>query len=167
MSDVCCVTDTNVWIDLQAGGLLDNVFELEVRWLIPDLVYRELKEPLASLLVGWGLDQRSLDGDEVEAVVALGATYPRPSRTDLATLVVARAEGGILVTGDGALRSAAEAEGLEVHGTLWVADLLVDTGTSAPREVARALELLREDPTRWLPKHELDARIKRWGSGQR
>jgi len=157
----CCVTDTNVWIDLRVGNLLDNVFELDARWLIPDLVGRELGAKRKELLVEWGLEVRSLTGDEVEAVIRLNEAYSAPSRTDMATLVAARAEDGILVTGDGALRDAAETEGIEVHGTLWVVDALVDTETVAPPEAARALQLMMEADRR-LPEGEVSERIAKW-----
>ena len=157
----CCVTDTNVWIDLRVGNLLDNVFELDARWMIPDLVGRELGADRKELLVEWGLEVRSLTGDEVEAVVRLNETYSAPSRTDMATLVVTWAEEGILVTGDGALRAAADAEDIEVHGSLWVVDGLVDTGTVELPEAARALQLMMEADRR-LPEDEVRQRVNEW-----
>lgn len=158
---VCCVTDTNVWIDLQTGGLLDSVFELEVRWLIPDLVERELGANLSARLVEWGLIIRPLDGEEIEAVVALGGESIRPSRTDLSTLVVADSENGILVTGDGALRDAAEAEGTGVHGTLWIVDALVSQDVVREQEAARALQLMM-DGDRRLPRRAVERRVQKW-----
>ena len=157
----CCVTDTNVWIDLRVGNLLDNVFELDARWLIPDLVGRELGTERKELLVEWGVEVRSLTGEEIEAVIRLNQSYSAPSRTDMATFIVARAENGILVTGDGALRDAADEEDIEVHGTLWMVDALVDTGTIEPPEAARALQLMMEADRR-LPKEEVDRRIDKW-----
>jgi hypothetical protein len=158
---VCCVTDTNIWIDLQEGGLLDSVFELDAQWLIPDLVERELGARLSTRLVEWGLAIRSLDGDEIEAVMSLSASYVRPSRTDLSTLVVANSEHGILVTGDGALRAAAKEEGTEVHGTLWIVDALVAQEIVREQEAARALQLMM-DGDRRLPRSEVQKRINRW-----
>jgi hypothetical protein len=79
----------------------------------------------------------------------------------MATLVVARAENGILVTGDAALRDAADEEDIEVHGTLWVVDALVDTGTVEPPEAARALQLMMEADRR-LPEDEVHHRLENW-----
>ena len=107
------------------------------------------------------MEVRSLTGEEIEAVIRLNQSYSAPSRTDMATLVVARAENGILVTGDGALRDAADEEEIEVHGTLWVVDALVDTETVEPAEAARALQLMMEADRR-LPKEEVDRRIDKW-----
>lgn len=160
---VRCVTDTNIWIDLQVGGLLDRVFELEVQWLIPDLVERELGKELSTQLVERGLVIRSLDGEEIDAVRNLGSTYVRPSRTDLATLVVAENENGILVTGDAALREAAKSEGTEVHGTLWIVDALVAEEIVRKPEAARALQLMM-DGDRRFPRTEVTRRMQKWSS---
>lgn len=159
--DVCCVTDTNVWIDLRVGNLLTDVFELEAKWMIPDLVGRELGPERKQMLVKRGLEVRSLTGDEIEAVVRLNENYAAPSRTDMATLVVARAENGILVTGDGALRAAAQKEDVEVHGSLWVVDALVATHTVATPRAAQALQRMMASDRR-LPKNEVNRRINDW-----
>lgn len=156
-----CVTDTNVWIDLHVGGLLGSVFELNISWIIPDLIFDELQEPSGAMLLEWGLERRSLSGDEVEAVVALASQHSRPSRADLTALVLAEVADAILVTGDGALREAAEAEGVEVHGTLWITDMLVESEIVAPEEAARSLQLMVA-ADRHLPKREVQRRIKRW-----
>jgi predicted nucleic acid-binding protein len=156
-----CVTDTNVWIDLRVGNLLNNVFELATDWVISDFIEDEIPQERRELLVEWGLEELSLGGDDVEAVISLNEDYPAPSRTDMSALFVAQTMDGVLVTGDGALRSAAKQEGVEVHGTLWVADLLVDTGTVKSTEAARGLQLMMQSD-RWLPTDEVNKRINAW-----
>ena len=79
----------------------------------------------------------------------------------MATLVLARSEDGVLMTGDGTLRDAARAEGIEVHGTLWVVDHLVHTETVRPNEAAHALQLMMEGDRR-LPPAEVNRRIREW-----
>jgi hypothetical protein len=39
------VTDTNIWIDLENGGMLAEVFLLPRKFLIPDFAIRELIRP--------------------------------------------------------------------------------------------------------------------------
>lgn len=156
-----CITDTNVWIDLHVGGLLDSVFELDAEWLIPDFVQAELGSELEELLVEWGLRVQSLSGEQVLELIELNRSYPAPSPTDMSTLVLARSLGGTLVTGDAALRSAAKAEDIEVHGTLWIADMLVENSIIMPHQAARALQLMMQDDRR-LPKRETNKRIQSW-----
>ena len=156
-----CVSDANIWIDLDAGGLLGRVFDLADAWVIPDLVAEELRTLDVDLLVEFGLEVQTLIGDQLNEVVALATAYPRPSPQDLATLVVARDEGRILVTGDGALREAAEAEGLEVHGMLWLLDRMVSEAVLTPPEAGRCLRLIIHHGSR-LPDDEVDRRLRRW-----
>ena len=156
------VTDANVWRDLHVGQVLASAFELKATFVVTDLMFAELYIPPGSMLQTWGLQIVSLDGEELEEVIELGGRYPRPSRQDLSGLFLAES---ILLTGDGALRAAAENAEVEVHGTLWVMDQLVDSETIAPREGARALQLMADHPKRRLPMKELQKRVRKWRSG--
>ena len=157
-----CVTDANVWIDLDHGGLLGRAFELGDELAVPDLVLRdELLTVDGGLLVRLGLRVAGLSGDQLVAVSGLSRLYPRPSVRDLASLVLARDSGGVLLTGDGALRSAAAAEGVEVHGVLWVLDRLVAEAGLSPGEAARSLQLIVRGGA-WLPRREVARRLSEW-----
>src|SRR5829696_7182810 len=102
-----CVTDTNVWIDLDAASLTDLIFDLPLSLHAPDVIVAELERPEGEALVRRGLVVRELPGSGVAAVVELAARYLRPSRADLFALVLARREGAALLTGDRHLREAA------------------------------------------------------------
>ena len=39
------ITDTNIWIDLENGGILIEVFRLPYQFLIPDFAIPELIRP--------------------------------------------------------------------------------------------------------------------------
>lgn len=156
-----CVTDANIWIDLDAGGLLGRVFEMPDEWIIPDLVFEELRSLDSNLLLEFGLEVKSLDGDQLANVQRLAGTYRRPSPQDLAVLVVARDEEGVLVSGDAALRDAAEAEGVEYHGILWLLDRMVREEVLSPPEAARCLHLIRHHGSR-LPEDAVKRRLRRW-----
>jgi len=39
------VTDTNIWIDLEHGGLLIEVFQLPYKLISPDIAITELNHP--------------------------------------------------------------------------------------------------------------------------
>src|SRR5690606_3227487 len=97
-----------------------------------DIVFREVKSFDRTVLTDLGLTVVTLRPQQLAAIPPLSSLYPRASRRDLSALVVAHdldaAGGATLVTGDGALRKAAETEGVPVHGTLWLLDRMVDGG---------------------------------------
>ena len=155
------VADANIWIDLHNADLLDAVFELPVRWRTPDIVLREVQTVDHSLLTTLGLDIRRLPGKELNRIAALNARYPRPSTKDLAVLVVADVDNGIIVTGDGPLRAAAEGEDLEVHGILWILDRLVDESVVQPSRAAAALQAIVSAGSR-LPDSLVQKRLQQW-----
>ena len=159
-----CVTDANIWIDVHNADLLDAVFELPFTWRTPDIVLRnEVLTVDRTLLVELGLEERTLSGHELNRIQKLNGSYPHPSPRDLAVLVVADADGGIVVTGDGPLRSAAEAEGLSVHGVLWVLDVLVDREVvTQPRALAALNAMIAHGSH--LPEGPVQKRRRRWQS---
>jgi len=118
------VTDTNIWIDLDAGEIIQTVLRLPFQFTAPDVVVEELKSPRGEDLVLLGLQKIELTGDEVCLVSQLASRYSAPSRVDLFSLALAKAREGLLLTGDKALRKAAGKEKVIVHGTLWIMLLL-------------------------------------------
>ena len=155
------VTDANIWIDLHIGELINETFQLPLPLVAPDVIIAELKEPEGQALVSLGLQKEELSGEEVLQVAGLAARYPAPSRVDLFALVLAKARGGVLLTGDGHLRKAAEKEKVPVHGTLWILDELVQRLIVSPRNAAQALEKMRARGSR-LPRAECELRLKKW-----
>lgn len=159
-----CVTDANVWIDLHNADLLDAVFELGHTWRTPDIIVEdEVLTVSREILVELGLDVRSLSGDELNRIPPLNQRHANPSPKDLAVLVAADADDGIVVTGDGPLRTAAEEEDLTVHGVLWVLDGLVEEEIVAPKRAAAALTAMIEQGSH-LPERPVQTRLRRWKS---
>ena len=91
-------------------------------------------------------------------VLDLAERYVRPSRQDLFALVLARETKAVLLTGDGSLREAAEREGVQVHGTIWLLDLMVDHEVIDRQERAASLKHMIESGSR-LPWEEIKARL--------
>ena len=157
-----CVTDANIWIDLHNADLLDAVFELEHTWRTPDIVVRdEVLTVDRSLLVELGLDVRTLSGKELNQIATLNGRYPNPSPKDLAVLVVADVDEGIVVTGDAPLRAVAEAEDATVHGVLWILDQLVDQDVITPVRATAALDAMIQQGSH-LPEEHVRERLRRW-----
>lgn len=161
-----CITDANVWIDLDHGGLLGRAFELEDDLVIPDVIlYEELFTPDTDLLLQLGLQVGGLSGAQLTDLSdTLADRYPRASRRDLSSLILARDERAVLITGDRALRKAARKEGIEVHGVLWVLDRLIAEADLLPTEAARSLRLILRKGAR-LPKEEVQKRLMEWKDG--
>jgi predicted nucleic acid-binding protein len=114
------ISDANILIDIEAGDLIAPMFSLGYQFSVPDvLFYEELEEQHAHFLE-LGLQVQGLDEKGIQRVQALSQTYKNPSRNDLFALVLAEIEKCPLLTGDSALRRAAEAENLKVNGTLWL-----------------------------------------------
>ncbi|MCE5216046.1 type II toxin-antitoxin system VapC family toxin [bacterium] len=157
------VTDANVWIDLDNGGLTALVFALGYEFVSPDTVVDELGPDLAGRLLDQGLLSHSAGPESGAALLELRSRYKHPSDADLYALLLAIEQGWGLLTGDRQLREAAQGQQLEVHGLLWVLDELVARRLLAVRAAARALTTIREQGAR-LPADECDERLLRWGT---
>lgn len=119
------ISDANILIDVEVGGLLAPMFSLGYQFAVPDVLYFE---ELAERHAHWrdmGLIVKSLPAEGVARVQALSQKYKRPSRNDLFALALAEQAQCPLLTGDAALRSAAETERVEVKGTIWLVTEMV------------------------------------------
>lgn len=114
------ISDANILIDVEVGDLVAPMFSLDYQFAVPDTLYfEELKEQHSHLLE-MGLKVKTLSAKSVARVGELSQNYIRPGRNDLFALALAEAEQCSLLTGDAALRQAAEAEQLDVKGTIWL-----------------------------------------------
>ncbi|RFC35865.1 MAG: hypothetical protein DID92_2727743785 [Candidatus Nitrotoga sp. SPKER] len=114
------ISDANILVDVEVGDLVAPMFSLGYQFAVPDILYYEELEEQHAHLLDMGLQTRSLSAKNVERVQSLSQTYVRPGRIDLFALVLAELEKCPLLTGDAALRLAAETEQVEVKGTIWL-----------------------------------------------
>ncbi|RMG07104.1 MAG: hypothetical protein D6735_03310, partial [Acidobacteria bacterium] len=91
------VTDTNVWIDLENGGVLIEVFRLPYRFLIPDFAIPELTRPRWETLEVLGLIAHELPAEQVVKLIQLRQTHRNISMIDLAALLLAQMLDATLV----------------------------------------------------------------------
>lgn len=119
------ITDTNIFIDLEDGRLIQHLFSLSIGIGTPDLLFEdELREQHANLLER-GLQLIELTSNTLLQIPVLGKKYRKTSRLDLIALAAAKQENCPLVTGDMNLRHAAKKENVEVYGTLWICERFV------------------------------------------
>jgi len=161
-SSLKLVTDANVWIDLDNGGLVALTFALPYEFASPNIVVAELQGELGGLVADQGLRGVPREMATSEQWFAMRRRYARPSDADIEALLLAIEWGSGLLTGDKDLRRAAEAAGLVVHGVLWVLDELVGTKLLAPRGATRALRAMLEKGAH-LPEDECRRRMIDWG----
>lgn len=155
------VTDTNIWIDLENGGILIEVFQLPYQFLVPDFAIPELIRPRWETLEVLGLRAHELPVEQVVELFQLRQIHKNLSVIDLAAFLLAKILEAILLTGDWRLNELARASGLSVHGTLWILDEMVHFKALTPGQAAAALKRMLELGAR-LPAEACSNRITRW-----
>jgi predicted nucleic acid-binding protein len=168
------VKDANVFIDLESMGILDLWFQLGYQTITSSFVVVELEDgghanSLASIQAGQVIEA-VISSEEMEAFETLRVECEPTglSSADVSVLYLAIREDALLLSGDKSLRIQAKVRWVEIHGTLWIMDQLVDSGLLAKRVAAQRLEaLLRRTgkERRYLPIAECHARITRWSKG--
>lgn len=158
------VSDTSVVIDLERALLIERVFTLPFRFVVPDALYeQELRDYGGARLLELGLQVRALSGEQLTEAQRLRSLERRISIHDSYALSLAKAEAAILLAGDGAMRRLAEAEEVRCHGVLWVFDRLEEHGVVGVGELHAGLSRVVAHPRCWLPKEAIRQRLIRYG----
>jgi len=155
------VTDTNIWIDLENGGILAEVFQLPYQFLISDFAILELIRPRWETLEVLGLRTYELPAEQVLELFQLRQAYRNLSMIDLAAFLLAKILDATLVTGDWRLSELANASGLSVHGALWILDEMVHFKALTLGHAASALKRMLNLGAR-LPAEECRNRLTKW-----
>ncbi len=155
------VTDTNIWIDLENGKILADVFRLPYQFFITDFAVDELVHPGWSRLQELGLKAHVLEPEYVLELVRLRNVHHQLSAVDLAALLLAKALEASLVTGDRRLHELAFVQGMSVHGVLWILDEMVIHQVLTVNQAVAALREMLHQGAR-LPKIECRNRFDRW-----
>ena len=144
------IIDANILIDLEEGRLLRQFFQLPYDYRVPDILFSEELEEQHSYLPELGLQIGELTGQSMYDSDELIKRYGELSRNDCFTLALARQEQCPLLTGDQALRKAAEMERVKTNGTIWVVNQLVKHQIVDKPE-AKAAYVRMKDNDRRLP----------------
>lgn len=156
------VTDTSVFIDMEAGGLLEDMFRHgTIEFAVPDILYMEELAERHARLPGLGLQILTLSGEAIGDAEMLRQRYKKPSQNDLFALALAREQECSLLSGDADLRAAAEAEGVDIHGTIWLMEHLLNEQIITSARATAAYELMKADGSR-LPWGEVQKQVKKW-----
>lgn len=160
------VQDANILIDLELANLFDAWFSLGIETHTTDLVVREIRRGGHNVAMSHVEAQRikrhSFDGEKMVRLVAIKTEIGNAvSVPDCSALLLAMDLNSLLLTGDGPLRTQAKIRCVEVHGTLWIMDKIVEAGTLASGIVAERLMILLKTG-RFLPQSECEKRLKKW-----
>lgn len=137
-------SDTNVWIDFHAINRIKLPFCLPYTYIMNnDAILDEILSPV-------GLAEE------------YGTLYPRLSVYDRIALAIAKVERIVLLTGDAALRKAANNENVAILGTLGLLDLLIGGEYIEESEYENCLqELLKHNGKQVrLPESEIRLRLE-------
>lgn len=164
-SSLRCIMDSSVVISLHKGDILDLLTCLDWELMAPDLILDELAQPSGSDLEQSGIARGILTGQEMQKVYELASNHPEVSSPDFSVLVLAVREGTVLLTDDRNLRKVAADKGVEVHGTLWVMDRLVEQGVLTKELASHSLDMMVKKGRRFPPA-EVARRLENWRSFQ-
>ena len=159
------VSDASCLIDLRKGRLLRALCRLPLRFVVP-LPIRE-SELLDFTPSDWTiLDQgrmetHDLPPERIADAFTLRRRFGRLSANDCFCLVTAQSfQDSILLTGDSLLRIVASAEGVRVHGVLWIVDQLHAAKVCERALLIEALEAWKSDRAVFLPNHLIDRQLR-------
>ena len=155
------VIDANIFIDIEVADLTCEIFRLSDIIVTPDVLFKEELSDRHPELPILGLAVARLSSSEVAEVERLRALYQKPSTNDLFALPLAKARGWTLLSGDANLREAAKIENVDVHGTLWLMEYMVDSEIITPRQASVGLKQMRKHGRRlpWTKVEALRARL--------
>ncbi|MDD3675208.1 PIN domain-containing protein [Thauera propionica] len=151
------ISDANVLIDMEAGGLLEILFRLPMQIGIPDLLYYEEIEEGRPGLEQLGLQIMEVRGDFVKYAASLPGRYnsalpanngAKPSHNDYLALALAKQESCTLLTGDANLRIVAEKEQVVVMGTIGLLRTMVENQLLTVDDALKALHKMKEGKRR-------------------
>ena len=155
------ISDANIIIDMNTGGLLRLMFRFDATFAVPDVLFEEELRTDHPELLRLGLKLLEMREDTVGYAARLVEKYRSlgASTNDLLALALAQQEKCPLLTGDGRLRTAARTEGIEAHGTLWLIEQLVKARTITIRQAEAGYAKMREAGRR-LPWGDVDQQLR-------
>lgn len=129
------ISDANILIDMEAGALMTTLFQLPMRFGIPDILYYEEIEPGTPGLDALGLQIMEVCSAFVEYAQQLPTRYNhllpaksgrKPDHNDYLALALATQESCTLLTGDANLRIVAGKENVDVMGTIGLLRAMIE-----------------------------------------
>lgn len=160
------VNDANILIDFSDIALLEKLLALDLEMYTTDFVVAEITDKDQRTAIDQLITERKLisyshNSGEMASVIQKSLQVRRLSLEDCSVWDFAETHQAILLTGDGLLRKTALKAGLEVHGSLWLLDQMIDQQLLEEAEACKKLrELMKMNPR--LPEKPCEKRLKNW-----
>ena len=149
------ISDACVLIGIEQAGLTTSMFSLPYQFAVPDVLFFEELSTRHVKLMEMGLMSMFMRSELIHEAYNLRQQYCKPSVNDLLALVLAKDNEALLLTGDKALREVANIYKVEVHGTIWLVDQMIQKKIITI-EIARiAFQYMKNFGSR-LPWKEVD-----------
>ena len=155
-------SDTNIWLDFHTICKLELPFKLPYNYVMFREALREevISPPdLLDELKKLGIIGVELTTEEFYYAMDLANKYVKLSNYDRIALAIAKYRGFRLLTGDKALRSAAEKEEVHYFGTIGLLDELYNGKHISRQEYKYCLNSFIEHAERRLPPDEIQKRL--------
>lgn len=159
------VQDANILIDLELSGLLGAWFQLGIETHTTDLIVEQIRigghtEILANV-ASRRLVIHTCSAERIAKAVALAESCPGIDLEDGSIYLLAVELNAILLTGDRPLRNLARAQHVDVHGTLWMFERLLEENVLTYSAASEKLKSLMASD-RYLPRAECERCLKAW-----
>jgi len=158
------ITDTNIFFDIISIGALPEFFSLDYEIYTTVFVIQEIKqsdqrEAVEVFIRAKELNVIQFNPDEIGEIERFETSKIFKGITDKSVLWKSLQLNCPLLTGDRKLRTEAEAQGVEVHGSVWVIKILVENDMISKAKGIQLLETLKQVNSS-LPFNEIDRLIK-------
>lgn len=155
------ISDANILIDMECGGLLDRMFAVDYEFAVLDVLFEEELAAEHPDLPAKGLRVLGLTDVGVTHATVLIANQSKSGigRIDLLALALAIQESCPLLTGDRRLRELCEDIGHEVRGTLWLVRAMHESGLLTHAQAVAAYDAMKAQG-RCLPWDEIATQLR-------
>ncbi len=158
------ITDTNIFFDIISIGAFPEFFSLDYEicttvFVIEEIIRSEQREAVEVFIRAKEINVIDFSAEEIGQIYSFKTEKKFKGITDKSVLWKSYQLKCILLTGDKKLRTEAENQGVEVHGSIWVITSLVDKGLIDSRKGIKLLEFLKEVNSS-LPFDEIDKLIR-------
>jgi len=163
------ITNTNIFFDIISIGALPELFSLDYKifttvFVIQEIKQSDQKESIEVFIRAKELTVIEFGSDEIDEIEEFKTIKNFKGITDKSVLWKSMKLNCPLLTGDRKLRSEAENQGVEVHGTIWVIERLVEKNLINLARGVHLLETLKQVNSS-LPFDEIDKLIKKYRKG--